>query len=246
MDLLRSMDSGKTWEKVLDNVDPYEYATNGKGHYEDEFIAKWTEGGTVMYKIVVRDSDGNVAESEPNNEMEILGPPINLVTNGSFETGDMTAWEDWGEQDPVNPENSKYGREVVKLDDAPDGEYAIRYWCTQTPEGKWNEWFGFNQPGITVKPNTNYKITYKYKNIGESASAYCFIRTLDAAGNGTGDGTIYDGQPESKYLNHAKDGEWHEDVITIRTGETDKLGIDFRVIAGSDFYVDDIVLVEVR
>ncbi|MBQ4332151.1 MAG: hypothetical protein IJC33_00010 [Clostridia bacterium] len=241
MDLLRSMDSGKTWEKILDNVDPYEYATNGKGHYEDEFIAKWTEGGTVMYKIVVRDSDGNVAESEPNNEMEILGPPINLVTNGSFETGDMTAWEDWGEQDLENPENSKYGREVVKLDDAPDGEYAIRYWCIND-----QEWFGFNQPGITVKPNTNYKITYKYKNIGESASAYCFIRTLDSAGNGTGDGTIYDAQPESKYLNLPKDGEWHEDVITIRTGETDKLGIDFRVIKGSDFYVDDIVLVEVR
>ena len=246
MDLLRSVDSGKTWTKILDNVDPMEYATNGRGNYNDEEIALWTAGGTVMYKIVVRDSDGNVVESDPNNETEILGPPINLVTNGGFETGDLTAWEDWGEQNLENPELSKYGRQVEKIDDAPEGEYAIRYWCTQNDEGKWNEWFGFNQPGITVKPNTNYKVTYKYKNVGESASAYCFIRTLEANGNGTGDGTIYDGQPASKYLNAKKDGEWHEDVITFRTGETDKVGIDFRVISGSDFYVDDIVLVEVR
>ncbi|MBQ4333026.1 MAG: hypothetical protein IJC33_04550 [Clostridia bacterium] len=65
MDLLRSTDDGKTWEKLLDNVDPARYTdADGKGVYKDTTAPK----SGYMYKIVVRDGKGNVAESVPSNK----------------------------------------------------------------------------------------------------------------------------------------------------------------------------------
>ena len=61
MDLLRSNDGGKTWVKVLDNVNQADYVSNKKGSYKD------TKTAGSQYKIVVRDAKGNAAESTPNN-----------------------------------------------------------------------------------------------------------------------------------------------------------------------------------
>ena len=65
MDLLRSTDDGKTWEKLLDNVDPALYTdVDGKGVYTDITAPK----SGYMYKIVVRDGKGNEVESTPSNK----------------------------------------------------------------------------------------------------------------------------------------------------------------------------------
>ena len=61
MDILRSTDGGKSWTTILSNVDQADYVNKGKGQYKD------TATANSMYKIVVRDSAGNTAESEPNN-----------------------------------------------------------------------------------------------------------------------------------------------------------------------------------
>ena len=61
MDILRSTDGGKSWETILSNVNQADYVDKGKGRYKD------TATPNSMYKIVVRDGKGNVAESEPNN-----------------------------------------------------------------------------------------------------------------------------------------------------------------------------------
>ena len=62
MDLLRSTDGGNTWVKVLDNVDQSAYVDKyKKGVYKDAKTAN------SQYKIIVRDANGNAAESTPNN-----------------------------------------------------------------------------------------------------------------------------------------------------------------------------------
>jgi len=67
MDLLRSDDGGKTWKKLLDNVDQSLYVDeNGKGVYVDDSAPK----SGYMYKVVVRDDKGNETESEPTNKPE--------------------------------------------------------------------------------------------------------------------------------------------------------------------------------
>ncbi|MBQ4333251.1 MAG: carbohydrate binding domain-containing protein, partial [Clostridia bacterium] len=70
MDLLRSDDGGKTWKKLLDNVDQSICVDeNGKGLYYDTTAPK----SGYMYKVVVRDDQGNEKESEPTNKPEDAG-----------------------------------------------------------------------------------------------------------------------------------------------------------------------------
>lgn len=77
IDLLRSLDGGKTWEALFAGVSPSTYETKSKGHYKDSTLP---ESGTVMYKVIARDINGNVVESEPGNEAEILPSRVNKET----------------------------------------------------------------------------------------------------------------------------------------------------------------------
>ena len=61
MDIMRSVDGGKTWTYVLKDVNQADYVTKNKGRYKD------TATPNSMYKIVVRDGKGNTAESDPTN-----------------------------------------------------------------------------------------------------------------------------------------------------------------------------------
>ncbi len=75
MDLLRSNDGGKSWIKVLDNVDQSKYVNNyKKGSYKDAKTAN------SQYKIVVRDAKGNAAESTPNNVAGVEAKYIKEMT----------------------------------------------------------------------------------------------------------------------------------------------------------------------
>ncbi len=67
MDLMRSTDGGKNWKMVLENVDQNDYKKGNKCSYRDN--------GTIynaIYKIVVRDAEGNTAESVSNNPMDAV------------------------------------------------------------------------------------------------------------------------------------------------------------------------------
>ena len=236
LDLLRSLDGGKTWTKILDKVNPADYEIDFKGSYIDEEVANMPASDTtVTYKMTAYDDDGNVAHSKVGNAATVLGPSINLVTNGSFEDG-FTGWGDWG----VNGDS--FFADVVELADAPDGTHVLEFAYT----GK--DWFGLNQSGIEVKPNTNYKVTYKYK-IAEPVdfmTGYCFIRGLGADGSGNGEGDINDAVLTSKYLNVGSNSEWTTEEIIFKTNGGTKLGIDFRVVEGVHYYIDSVTLTEIR
>lgn len=240
----RSLDGGKTWETILDKANPADYERNFKGQYIDEKIANWTEGGTVCYRVIAEDDWGDTVTSEPNNVAEILGPPINLVgdLNNSFENG-LDNWIEWGTNSATSEDGTgHYYAATVKRDDAPDGEYVLEF---QYLTG---QWFGIHLDGIEVKPNTNYVITYEYM-IAEPVdymTGYCFIRSLGADGSGNGLGDIHDEHIASKWLNSGSNSEWTTEEISFKTNAGDKLGIDFRVIEGVHYYIDNIQLLEVR
>ena len=234
LDLLRSTDGGKTWDTVFKGVDPTEYEKNFKGVYVDEEIVNWTAGGKVMYQLVAYDDCGNRRESVESNQADILGPPQNLVVNGSFEDG-LNNWECFG----TNGEG--FSAAAVPLDSAVDGNNVLEFKYIN------KQWQGINQT-ITVKPNTNYVLEFDYKIAADTdyMTGYCFLRGLAANGSGTGDGTINDAVLGSVYLNVGSRTEWTTDRISFRTNDSDKLGIDFRTIPDVHYYIDNIRLVEVQ
>ncbi|MBQ4333073.1 MAG: carbohydrate binding domain-containing protein [Clostridia bacterium] len=230
IDLLRSLDGGKTWEVMFENASPSEYEYESKGHYDDTTLP---ETGTVMYKVIARDMSGNEVESVPGNEAEILPPLVNLMSNGSFETGDLTDWIEWGD-------DSNIDIQVVKSDDAPEGDYMLR--LTQ----KDGDWWGVHQDGIEVEPNKFYKLTFKYKMTENSTTpcGYVFLHMLDKDGNGTGDGSYNDTVLYNGYAGPTT--EWNTCEMLFQTYGGTKMSVDLRVVEGEDMYIDDVQLTEVR
>ncbi|MBQ6848833.1 MAG: carbohydrate binding domain-containing protein [Clostridia bacterium] len=176
MDLLRSNDGGKSWVKVLDNVDQASYVTNKKGSYKD------TKTAGSQYKIVVRDAKGNAAESTPNNvagaESKFVKP---MTTNMPAQYGISYVKGTWKMGDrrlisfgvinnrPVNasanliangsfetqsgPWTSMLGgmASVVTDKTAPNGGKSLYFNSTGAKSGNFNTKFT-----VKVQPNTDY------------------------------------------------------------------------------------------
>ena len=250
--LERSVDEGKTWTKILDKVNPADYERNFKGQYIDEYIANWTEGGKVCYRVTAEDDWGETAVSEPNNVTEILGPPVNLMEpyNHSFENG-LDKWIEFGTNAATSADGTgAYLAQSIKHETAPDGEYVLEFQYLT------NEWNGIHVDAIEMKANTNYVINYDYMIADEVdyMTGYCFIRSYvgDGSGSGTSDGTIYDDIIASKWLNSGSNSEWTTEEISFKTnkhidgGDIVYLGIDFRVIKNVHYYIDNVRIFEVR
>lgn len=250
--LERSLDEGKTWTTVLDKVNPADYERNFKGQYIDEEIANATPGGTVCYRVIAEDDWGETAVSEPNNVAAILGPPVNEMEpyNHSFENG-LDKWIEFGTNAATSADGTgAYYAAAVKHDTAPDGEYVLEFQYVA------NEWNGIHVDALELKANTNYVINYDYMIAEELdyMTGYCFIRSYvgDGSGSGTSDGTIYDDIIASKWLNSGSCTEWTTEEISFKTnkhidgGDIVYLGIDFRVIKGVHYYIDNVRVFEVR
>ena len=176
--------------------------------------------GTVQYRVTAT-SGSNTAVSY-SNEVEILPPPVNLAQNGSFENG-MDGWTLFGTD----------GTYQATTATAHSGESCLEL------DYDSGEWQGVYQGNVTVKPNTNYTLTYWYKHAADDTAnnTYCFVR----------EGDVYSesilGQA---YMNGGNTNEWQQETISFRTGDTTTLCIDFRVIAGSHTYIDDVELYEAQ
>lgn len=252
----RSYDGGKTWQVIAENLDPTAYEKNFKGTYIDEEVANCTTGGTVCYRITADDGWGEIAVSEPNNVAEIVGPPINVFAdlNCSFEEG-MKDWQEFGTNAATSSDgNGTFYAAVIEYDKATDGKHVLEFKATDPEKDYWN---GIHLDGITVKPNTNYVISYDYMiadpgMIADPDTAYMttyfFIRFQAADGSGNGMGDIYDETPASKWMNNGDKcpGEWVTETISFKTNASDKLGLDLRVMHGNHYYLDNIEMYEVR
>lgn len=176
--------------------------------------------GTVQYRVTA--TSGSTAATSVSNVVDIVSPAVNLVQNHSFENG-LTNWVKFGNG----------GTYQATAATAHTGTYSLELDYGST------EWQGVNQVSISVKPNTNYILTYYYKHAADDTAnnCYCFVRE-----GGTIDGTII-GQA---YMNGGNTTEWRQDTISLRTGDTTTLCIDFRVVAGTHTYIDDVELYEMQ
>ena len=197
------------------------------GAAEDELGRKYIytdttlpTSGTVQYRVTATAS--GVSVSSTSNVVDILAPAENLVTNGGFENN-LTGWTVFGSGGTYRATTAA----------ARTGSYSL-----ELDYGS-SEWQGVYQPTITVKPNTNYTLTYYYKHASDDTAknCYCFVRG--------GDGTINGEVIGQAYMN-SDTSDWKKETISFRTGDSDKLCIDFRVVAGTHTYIDDVELVELQ
>ncbi len=193
-------------------------ALGRKYTYKDTILPA---SGTVQYRVTVT-SDGDTASST-SNVADIIPPAVNLVTNNSFEDG-LNGWALYGN-------NGAYRATSAT---ARTGSYSLELDYGSV------EWQGAYQSYITVKPNTNYTLSYYYKHAADDTAnnCYCFIRG--------GNGTIDDAVITSAYMNGGNYNEWKKETITFRTGDSTKLCVDFRVVAGTHTYIDDVELYEAQ
>ncbi len=214
--LERSIDSG-AWTTVTTSGATVD-ELGRKYIYQDTTLPA---SGKVQYRVTVT-SNGQTATST-GNLVDILPPPENLVQNGGFENG-MTSWTKFGTNGTYRASQST----------ARTGSYSL-----ELDYGS-SEWQGIYQPTITVKPNTNYTLTYYYKHAADDTAnnCYCFVRG--------GDGSINAEIIGQAYMNGGNTTDWRKETISFRTGDSDKLCVDFRVVAGTHTYIDDVELYEAQ
>ena len=178
--------------------------------------------GTVQYRVTVQ--SGGATATSVSNTAVIQRSAQNLVVNYSFEN-DLDGWSKFGSK----------GIYQVTTAAARTGSYSLELAYGST------EWQGVYQPTIQVKPNTNYTLTYYYKYASDNAvpNCYCFVR----GGDGSIDAAEILGQA---YMHTGSATEWKQETISLRTGDSDKLCVDFRVVAGSHVYIDDVELYEMQ
>ena len=222
---LERSDNGGGWKTIATSGATVD-TVGRKYTYKDTTLPT---SGTVQYRVTA--TAGGVSVSSVSNTVEVVPPAVNLVKNYSFENG-LTGWQLFGSNGTYRVSNTT----------ARTGSYSLELDYGST------EWQGVNQPAITVKPHTNYVLTYYYKNAPDDTAnnCYCFVRGVTADGKGDGSGTIYDEVVTSAYMNGGSTTEWKKETLIFRTGDSDKLGVDFRVVKGTHVYIDDVELYEVQ
>ena len=214
--LERSVNGG-AWQTVTTSGATVD-ALGRKYTYKDTTLPT---SGTVQYRVTA--TSGSTSVTSTSNVVDIVPPAVNLVQNNGFESG-MTGWTKFGTNGTYQVTNTT----------ARTGSYSL-----ELKHGT-VEWQGVYQKSISAKPNTNYILTYWYKHAADDTAnnCYCFVRG--------GNGTIDDAVITSAYMNGGAYTEWKQETINLLTDDSGKLCVDFRVVAGTHTYIDDVELYEVQ
>ena len=265
MDLLRSTDGGKTWTKILDNVNQSDYVNeHKKGVYMD------TATANSMYKIVVRDGKGNTAESTPTNVAGVeakykqkatqITPegPLGIAKDSSAK-GTYTLYS-FGEINnrPVNDSanliqngsfesdstqwSSLLGSQVAVVTDktAPEGSKSLYFNTSGNTEESWHTFI------VKVKKDTDYVFAawVKGATLAAGNSGHGSIGVIDPT---TGKFMIYsDYRTRTSRGNRqiyptAWDGQWHLRSVAFNSGDLTEVTI---ALCGdnSQMWVDGLAL----
>ena len=263
MDLLRSTDGGKTWTKILDNVNQAAYVNaHKKGVYQD------TATPNSQYKIVVRDGKGNSAESAPTNvagvEAKYKKAMTQITPEGTLGIGKDNSAKgshqlySFGELNnrPVNASSnliangsfetqsgawtSLLGGAVSVVSDktAPNGSKSLYF-----KSGSKEEWHSFT---VKVQKNTDYVFSAWIKGayLSSSNAGHGSIGVIDPT---TDKFMIYpDYRTRTSRGNRqiyptAWDNQWHLRSVAFNSGNLSEVTIAL-CGDGSQMWVDDIAL----
>ncbi len=263
MDLLRSTDGGKTWTKILDNVNQADYVNeHKKGVYMD------TATPNSQYKIVVRDSKGNSAESAPNNvagvEAKYKQKMTQITPEGALGIGKDNSAKGSHQlysfgvlnNRPVNASanlisngsfetqsgawTSLLGGAVSVVSDktAPNGSKSLYF-----KSGSKEEWHSFT---VKVQKNTDYVLSAWVKGAYLSATnaGHASIGVIDPT---TGKFMIYPNyrtrtsRGNRQIYPTAWDNQWHLRSVAFNSGNLSEVTIAL-CGDGSQMWVDDIAL----
>ena len=250
MDILRSVDGGKTWQYVLKDVNQADYVTKNKGRYQD------TATPNAMYKVVVRDGKGNTAESDPTNvagtEQKFVKATTVLTLDGAIgiakDSSPVGAYTLTGfGVDSNRPYKAEYnliqngsfestggqwnvssflGSAVSVVEDktAPEGTKSLYF---NTAGNTAEQWYTFTLP---VEKNTDYIFSTWIKGAYLSAgnSGHGSIGVIDPT---TGKFMIYPSyRTRSSRANRqvyptAWDNDWHLRAVSFNSGDLTEITI---------------------
>lgn len=228
--LERSVDGGKTWQKVAEGISADNKAyccDNGLLHYNDPAVK---EGVKFCHRVTATDEKGNTAVSSPSNTEEFY-VAAELFENGGWETGDYTGWVASGKE-----------KGIITDEDAASGKYSLK---VDRNDKETSRHYANIQRNIKLKKNTSYTLSVKYKNMSttvQGAGGEPMFFRLRRANEGLEIGKLY-------IPNASTDGEWVTQKYIFTSGSDDLLMIQFQHglwEQGGVTYIDDISLKEMR
>lgn len=155
IDIERSYDEGKTWEKLVTRAPVTDYQNDFSGSYTDSTL---TQGKKVCYRVISYNYDGMAAAAEPSNVAKVKEPPRNILEDSGLESGKMGKWKKFG----TNASS-------VKSTEAYEGTYSL-----YLRGAGWSHVY----QDVSIKPNTKYELSFWYKRDPSysSGAGYVYIR----------------------------------------------------------------------
>lgn len=236
--ILERSDNGGEWKTVADNISGVDnMISNGLITYTDETLK---EGVNYRYRVTAVNQNGKKAISDIGNEFELFIPEESFVDGngnyaGGFEQGGLTGsntWPNsngWYKDEDWVPEIGQF----IK-GDARTGEYSFVVDLKNGIGTLQNIYAARINYNLTLKPNTQYRISFWAKNTNIMYGV-----------------TVFDGDWNQLLWTYPYSGEgdgWGEVEAAFTTGEDGKIRLRLSNLKQEDAYlkIDDFSIKEVR